>query len=181
MGRAQCHPMSEKWKGWGAISVTVLTFLVLAWWLGVVAAHLGDAPNVVGGSVTLDVFQRSKDILLVVLPLATTAVGFWLGNQGVEEAEKNAERAEEIAEDAQAEARESMRAAERANSKLAEIRERLEMMKGVARAGADRDTRGGLLLLMVESIIAEDFEDELRLRNGASSVDTPERTDIEGE
>ncbi len=85
--------MTEKLKGWGAIVVSVLTFGVLAWWLVVVATHIGDSPVVVDGAVALDTFQRSKDILLVVLPLATTAVGYWLGNQGADKAEESAQAA----------------------------------------------------------------------------------------
>lgn len=99
--------MTEKLKGWGAIIVSVLIFVVLAWWLIVVAVHLGDSPTVVNGAVTLDTFQRSKDILLVILPLTTTAVGFWLGNQGAGKAEESAEKAIKNAEHAGEQAVES--------------------------------------------------------------------------
>jgi hypothetical protein len=73
------------------VVITAGLFVFVAWWLIVVARHLGDAPVVdQNGDVVLDEFQRTKDILLVVLPLLTTALGYWFGSEGKDEADKTA-------------------------------------------------------------------------------------------
>ena len=41
-----------------------------------------------------DEFQRAKDIFVLVLPLLTTAVGYWLGSQGTAKAEEKTEVAQ---------------------------------------------------------------------------------------
>ena len=97
--------MTDRIKSLGALLTTVFIFLILLWWLIVVARHVGTDPVVNSdGVVTMDTFQRTKDILLVVLPLATTAVGFWLGNQGAAQAQETAQLATQNAETAQAQA-----------------------------------------------------------------------------
>ncbi len=97
--------MTDRIKGLGALITTAFIFVILLWWLIVVALHVGTNPVVnADGVVTLDTFQRTKDILLVVLPLATTAVGFWLGSQGTAQAQETAQTATRTAETAQAEA-----------------------------------------------------------------------------
>lgn len=82
---------------WGTRIRGVITALLLGlvfWWLVVVAANLDSVPRVnAKGQVLLDEFQRSKDILLVVLPLLTTALGYWFGAAGKEKAEERAEEA----------------------------------------------------------------------------------------
>src|SRR5580765_7846479 len=86
--------MTDRIKGYGSIATTILVFIIVFWWLIVVAYHVGSAPVTnSSGAVTLDTFQRTKDILLVVLPLATTAVGFWIGNQSATQAQQTAEAA----------------------------------------------------------------------------------------
>jgi hypothetical protein len=75
----------------------VLTFMLLAltvWWLSQVA-RLIETPPVLDatGKVTLDAFSRAKDILLVVLPLLTTALGYWFGAAGKAKAEDSADQA----------------------------------------------------------------------------------------
>jgi hypothetical protein len=97
--------MTDRIKNLGAVITTVFIFIILLWWLVVVARHIGEAPKVnKAGAVTLDVFQRSKDILLVVLPLATTAIGYWLGNQGAVQAQQTAQNANDQAQSAQKDA-----------------------------------------------------------------------------
>ena len=75
----------------------VLTFMLLAltvWWLTQVASVLQTLPVVdASGKVSLDAFGRSKDILLVVLPLLTTALGYWFGAAGKAKAEDSADQA----------------------------------------------------------------------------------------
>jgi hypothetical protein len=85
------------------VLITTGLFLFVAWWLFVVSGHLGDAPVVdKQGNVVMDEFQRTKDILLVVLPLLTTALGYWFGSEGKDKAEDAAKEATKTAKDEQA-------------------------------------------------------------------------------
>jgi len=77
-------------------AVTGAVLLLAAWWFLEVARRLGTEPKVDGdGKVLVDEYQRAKDILLVVLPLLTTAFGYWFGAHGKEKAEATAARAQE--------------------------------------------------------------------------------------
>lgn len=80
----------EKVKGVGAIVITLLTGAVTIWWLALVAQRLGVRPVVENGSVVLDEFQRTKDILLVVLPLFSAAVAYWVGSREAKDAKEEA-------------------------------------------------------------------------------------------
>jgi hypothetical protein len=81
---------------WIRGSLTFLLLVLTVWWLTKVADHLSTAASVDdAGNVTLDPFQRSKDILLVVLPLLTTALGYWFGAAGKAKAEENADTAKQ--------------------------------------------------------------------------------------
>jgi hypothetical protein len=67
--------------------VTVALLLATLWALGKVYGVIDKPPTVNDkGEVTLDVYQRAKDILLVVLPLLTTALGYWFGAKESENA-----------------------------------------------------------------------------------------------
>jgi hypothetical protein len=46
------------------------------------------------GAVIVDQYQRAKDILFIVFPLATAAVGYWFGNQGRARAQEEARQAQ---------------------------------------------------------------------------------------
>jgi hypothetical protein len=77
---------------WIRASLTLLLLALTVWWLYYVAAHLGTTPTVDDeGNVILDQFERSKSILLVVLPLLTTALGYWFGAAGKAKAEEGAD------------------------------------------------------------------------------------------
>ncbi|MEX0666096.1 MAG: hypothetical protein WD598_15200 [Acidimicrobiia bacterium] len=80
-------------KSVGALIATVVTAGILIWWLVIVADRIGVKPEVVDGKVVLDEWARAKDILLVVLPLFSAALAFWVGNQGTADAKKDAEGA----------------------------------------------------------------------------------------
>lgn len=83
--------MSETIKSIGAVVVSVIAALIAVWWLALVAQRLGVKPVVNDkGAVELDEFQRAKDILLVVLPLFSAAVAFWVGNSGAKDAKQEA-------------------------------------------------------------------------------------------
>jgi hypothetical protein len=74
-----------------------LTFMLVAmtcWWLVQVAGLVQTLPVVdASGKVTVDGFGRAKDILLVILPLLTTALGYWFGAAGKAKAEESTEQA----------------------------------------------------------------------------------------
>lgn len=73
--------------------LTVLLLVLSGWWLALVASNMSTPPTLgTDGKVVLDEFQRAKDILLVVLPLLTTALGYWFGAAGKEKAEEKADR-----------------------------------------------------------------------------------------
>ncbi|HET9436496.1 MAG TPA: hypothetical protein VFO50_06530 [Candidatus Limnocylindrales bacterium] len=83
--------MADNIKALGAIAVTIGTAVLAAWWLYEVAARLNVRPEVgQDGTVILDTFQRAKDILLVVLPLFSASIAFWVGSSGTTEAKKDA-------------------------------------------------------------------------------------------
>lgn len=86
----------ETLNAWIRGVVTVLLVLGVGAWLFVVSLKLGTVPVVdSAGNVILDEYQRAKDILLVVLPLVTTAMGYWFGAQGKDKAEDRADKAVE--------------------------------------------------------------------------------------
>jgi hypothetical protein len=67
----------------GAAIITLLTFALAAWWLVVVRSLLDKPPQIENGVIVLDQFQRAKDILLVVFPLFSAAVAYWIGSKEV--------------------------------------------------------------------------------------------------
>ncbi len=81
-------------KNIGTWVTTVFVFALVAWALYYVFADHGT-PAVLDahGHVTLDKYGRSKDVLSVVFPLATAAVGYWFGNKGVSDANAHADEA----------------------------------------------------------------------------------------
>ncbi|MHB8467651.1 MAG: hypothetical protein ACYDH6_03100 [Acidimicrobiales bacterium] len=81
----------DKVKPYGAVVVAVVTAAIAVWWLALVAQRLNVMPKLDDkGAVVLDEFQRAKDVLLVVLPLFTAVVAFFVGNQGTADAKKEA-------------------------------------------------------------------------------------------
>ena len=84
-------------KSWGTIIVTALVaIIVIGWILLAVLPNLGRAPVYNStGTLAIDEYSRAKDILVLILPLLTTAVGYWLGSQGTAKAEDRAKKAED--------------------------------------------------------------------------------------
>ena len=81
--------VNDKIKAAGVAIVSVATFALTVWWLVLVAQRLGVKAEVdASGNVTLDTYQRAKDILLVVFPLFSAALAFWVGNSGTTDAKK---------------------------------------------------------------------------------------------
>jgi hypothetical protein len=81
-------------KNIGAFLTSLFVFGVTIWALAYVFKYIGTAPVVDSSNkVVQDDFANAKSILLVVLPLATTGVGYWLGNQGTASAKADAKNA----------------------------------------------------------------------------------------
>ncbi|WP_033289246.1 hypothetical protein [Amycolatopsis jejuensis] len=83
---------------WIRAAITLVLLVIAALWLLVVYTRLGT-PSTDG--TAFDEFQRAKDILLVVLPLLTTALGYWFGSAGRQQAERKADQAKHDADKAQ--------------------------------------------------------------------------------
>ncbi len=83
--------MTDTIKSLGAAVVTLVTASLTIWWLYEVASRLGLAPTKDdAGNIVLDQFQRAKDILIVVLPLFSAALAYWVGSQGISAAKEEA-------------------------------------------------------------------------------------------
>ncbi|MEY2474043.1 MAG: hypothetical protein QOK28_3372 [Actinomycetota bacterium] len=106
--------MAEKLKAGGAVLVAMFTGALVVWWLGLVAQRLNVQPVVKDGTVILDEFQRAKDILLVVLPLFSATVAYFVGNQGAEKAKEEAK----VAKDETQTAKQETAAAKKETTKL---------------------------------------------------------------
>ena len=70
--------------------LTGVLFLITTYWLLEVAGQISTVPTQDDQGHVLDTYQRSKDVLLVFLPLLTTALGYWFGAAGRENAEAKA-------------------------------------------------------------------------------------------
>lgn len=100
--RDHCH-MSEKedqenkktrsFDGKARLYLTFILLALLCWCLWETFKRVDVVPTVENGAVKLDPFKNAQTILMVVLPLATTALGYWFGAEGKEKAEKSAARA----------------------------------------------------------------------------------------
>jgi hypothetical protein len=85
----------ERIKALGAIMSTALTGFLVVWWLYAAYDRLGAKPEIdTAGNVVLDQFQRSKDILTIVLPLFSASLAYWVGSQGTTDAKKDAKDAQ---------------------------------------------------------------------------------------
>jgi hypothetical protein len=81
--------------------ITGLLFVAVLFWLWVIWRVIDEPVSQdINGNV-LDQFQRSKDVLLVLLPLLTTALGYWFGIAGAEKADTRADAARQQAVAAQ--------------------------------------------------------------------------------
>jgi hypothetical protein len=83
--------MQENAKSAGAFLITALTAAIAIWWLYEVAIRLGIPPTLdEAGNITLDQFQRAKDILIVVLPFFSGVIAYWVGSSGTSAAKEEA-------------------------------------------------------------------------------------------
>jgi hypothetical protein len=66
----------------GAIAISVSLLLLVTTWIVVVVNQIGTVPVYNSdGSVRMDEYSRTKDLLALLLSLLTTAAGFWFGSQ----------------------------------------------------------------------------------------------------
>jgi hypothetical protein len=86
---------------WVRAGITLILLVVTGLWLLAVYGELGSPVTKQTDGTTLDEFQRAKDILLVVLPLLTSSLGYWFGSAGRQQAENKAEQATGVADKAQ--------------------------------------------------------------------------------
>lgn len=78
------------------MAVTFITGLIVAWWLFEISKRLGMPPTKdAAGNIIIDEFQRAKDVLVIVLPLFTASIAYWVGSQGTTEAKNDAEKSRE--------------------------------------------------------------------------------------
>ena len=85
---------------WVRAGITLLLFGLAAWWLLEVANVLDVAPTTDAKGNVVDRFERAKDVLLVVLPLLTSALGYWFGAAGKTNSDKEARQARDKLETA---------------------------------------------------------------------------------
>lgn len=91
----------DRFRRAGAVVMTGIVVVGAAWWAVVVFMNLGVEPVYnEDGTLRIDRFSRAKDILSLILPLLTAALGFWFGSQGTVKAEKQADKAEKQADQA---------------------------------------------------------------------------------
>jgi hypothetical protein len=97
-----------RFRSIGTLFVTLFIFAIVGGWLLLTGFKIGISPSFnAKGAVTIDQYARAKDVLQIVFPLATAAVGFWFGNQGTVQAQNQADKATQNAQDAHTQARRS--------------------------------------------------------------------------
>jgi hypothetical protein len=92
------------------ILLSTVFVAVIGLWAWAVYTKLGVAPVVNSdGTIQYDEFTRAKDILALLLPLATAVAGYWFAREAKEEAQeekREAVAAKVAAEEARAKAEE---------------------------------------------------------------------------
>jgi hypothetical protein len=79
---------------WPRLSITAALMLLVVWGLVLVTMHLTDGIVKDTNGIVVDSYQRSSDVLHIVVPLLTIALGYWFGAEGKENAEKRAAAAQ---------------------------------------------------------------------------------------
>jgi hypothetical protein len=94
----------------GAILVSIVVLAIVGGWLAIVWQHVDVPPTMSadGKTVIYDQYTRTKDIFTLILPLLTTAVGYWLGSQGTAAAQGQASNAQKDAKEAHEDARKAL-------------------------------------------------------------------------
>ncbi|MGW5724073.1 hypothetical protein ACWEVP_48465 [Amycolatopsis sp. NPDC003865] len=90
----------EKFGTWVRALLTFALLIGVALWLVEVAGTIGIPVVKSSDGTVFDQFQRAKDVLAVITPLLTTALGYWFGSAGRQEAQTTASAARAEADQA---------------------------------------------------------------------------------
>lgn len=92
-------------NSWGPMIVTLISFGLVGWALYHVFGNLDTVPTTDShGTIVANPLQNAKDVLTVVVPFASAAVGFWFGSDGKSKAQDQAQEAHTQAQQAQTQA-----------------------------------------------------------------------------
>lgn len=84
----------DRLKNTGAAIASILIFAFVVVWSVLVATKIGNPPKLqTKTDGPYDSFEQTKSIFVLILPLLTTAAGYWLGSLGTAKAEKSADNA----------------------------------------------------------------------------------------
>lgn len=84
---------TKRWQADLRFALTLLLFGIVIFWTLILWLQIDTAPTQdSNGAITMDKWQRAKDILVLFLPLLTTALGYWFGAAGTEEARADASK-----------------------------------------------------------------------------------------
>ena len=90
----------EKFGTWVRALLTFALLVGVALWLVEVASTIGIPVVKSSDGTVFDQFERAKDVLAVITPLLTTALGYWFGSAGRQEAQTTASAARAEADQA---------------------------------------------------------------------------------
>ena len=167
----------SKVKEAGALITTIVLAIMVGAWLIAVALQLGQ-PVVYdnSGKITLDTFTRAKDVLTLLLPFLTIAVGFWLGTQGTAQIERQVARATLEAEVAHGAARAAEQTAAENLVRASELEGQVEFWRYRAATAEQRvetlENELGEARLALARAAAGDFEPANALLGARDSATT---------
>ena len=128
----------------GTVIVSIALFLIVAAWLVIVGMNLGKVPVYnQDGSVKMDQFIRTRDVLALLLPFLTTVAGFWLGSQGTAQAQNQAATAQAAANEARQQATEARNQANEAQKQLVTKTEQMSAVVAYGSKAANEDILAG--------------------------------------
>ncbi len=78
----------------GPMIVTVISFGIVCWALYYVFMNLNARPTIQNGAITSDPLKNAMEVLTVVIPFASAAIGFWFGADGKSKAQDQAQQAQ---------------------------------------------------------------------------------------
>jgi hypothetical protein len=84
----------ERWQTGLRFALTVILFAIVIGLCVVLLTQINTQPTRdANGGVIVDQWQRGKDVLSLFLPLLTTALGYWFGAAGKDQARADAAKA----------------------------------------------------------------------------------------
>jgi hypothetical protein len=145
-GSALRRIVPTTFKEWGAAILSLLLLAIFAVLLLVWALRIGTDPRGVSigdTTVTIDEFQRGKDIVTILLPLVGAVISFWLG-VAVEgkRADENKQSAENEKDARQTAETRELRKTQTAASALLQAQGLAQELRGTAAASGGSVARG---------------------------------------